>query len=149
MAASIDPEKQPFIPVVNDTIDKKARREQYAEKMEQKEVAEGLLDNPSVDAETQRVITMNYRALHQQIKDAGLYSCRYVEYLKESIRYVLLFAAFLYLLHAKWYLTSALFLGMFWVYIYILSHIYIIPIKRLPTSSNKLCSQPTTPATAA
>jgi delta8-fatty-acid desaturase len=83
--------------------------------MEQKEIAKGLLENPAVDPETQRGIILEYRALHQQFRDEGLYNCRYSEYAKESVRYSLLFAAFMYLLLAKWYLTSALFLGMFWV----------------------------------
>lgn len=83
--------------------------------MEQKEILEGLGDNPSVDAETQRAIIMDYRALHQQIKDDGLYKCHYSNYFKESLRYSFLFGLFLYLLYAKWYLTSAIVLGAFWV----------------------------------
>lgn len=65
--------------------------------------------------ETQRAILADYRALHEQIKAEGLYQCRYSEYAKESLRYGLLFSAFLYLLWCKWYLTSAMFLGLFWV----------------------------------
>lgn len=90
-------------------------RAKYTAELEAKEIAEGLRDNPSLDPETQRAITREYRALHEKVKDMGLYQCRYQEYGKELIRYSLLFGAFLYLLRAEWYLTSAIFLGMFWV----------------------------------
>jgi delta8-fatty-acid desaturase len=58
---------------------------------------------------------LEYRALHQQIKDEGLYQCRYSEYGKECIRYAAFFGAFLYLLHIQWYMSSAVMLGVFWV----------------------------------
>ena len=95
--------------------DKKAAREKYATDLEQKEVADGLAENPSVDPETQRAIVGEYRALHQRIKDDGLYNCPYIEYGKECLRYGFLFGTFIYLLCAKWYFTSAIFLGLFWV----------------------------------
>jgi delta8-fatty-acid desaturase len=56
-----------------------------------------------------------YRALHQKFKDQGLYKCNYSAYGWECLRYGTLFALFMYTLSAKWYLTSAVFLGMFWV----------------------------------
>lgn len=116
-----DPEKQPLLVVSPQTeeadcVDKRTvARERFATELEEKEIADGLRDNPAVDAETQRAIVLEYRALHQRIKDEGLYTCRYSAYAKESIRYAILFGLFLYLLHAKWYLTSALALGLFWV----------------------------------
>lgn len=76
---------------------------------------DGLRENPSVDTETQHQILLDYRELHEQIKAEGLYKCNYSAYGWESIRYATLFAAFAYLLYSKWYLTSALFLGLFWV----------------------------------
>jgi delta8-fatty-acid desaturase len=118
-----DPEKLPLIqsedevetPVISAAEEKKRYREQYAIEQEEREIEEGLRDNPSLDVETQKVIVQNYRALHQQFKDEGLYQCRYSEYAKESIRYGLLFAAFGGFLYIKWYMTSAVFLGLFWV----------------------------------
>jgi delta8-fatty-acid desaturase len=83
--------------------------------MEEKEIMEGLRENPSLDAETQQQIIMDYRALHEQIKAEGLYQCNYSAYGWESIRYGTLFTAFAFLLYSEWYLTSALFLGLFWV----------------------------------
>jgi delta8-fatty-acid desaturase len=88
---------------------------QYAIEQEEREVEEGIRDNPSLDIVTQKAIIDDYRALHQQFKDQGLYQCRYSEYGKESIRYGLLFVAFGYFLYIKWYMTSAVFLGLFWV----------------------------------
>lgn len=100
---------------ITDQEEKRRHREQYATEQEKLEIEEGIRENPSLDVETQKAIIEDYRALHQQIKDEGLYQCRYSEYAKESIRYALLFAAFAGLLYIKWYLTSAIFLGLFWV----------------------------------
>lgn len=109
-------EKQPIVVSSSDPGSaQKQYREKYAVQLEEQEIAEGLANNPSVDAETQRIIVHEYRALHQQIKDEGLYKCHYINYDKECIRYGLLFAAFMYLLHIKYYLTSSIFLGLFWV----------------------------------
>lgn len=105
---------------------------------------EGMRENPSLDAETQQQILLDYRALHEQIKSEGLYQCNYREYGKECIRYALLFGAFAYLLHSEWYLTSAIFLGLYWV-----SHPIPSSKPSLMPSSNKPCSQRTMPATAA
>ncbi|KAL1610555.1 hypothetical protein SLS60_002224 [Paraconiothyrium brasiliense] len=99
-----------------------AARERYATDLEQKEIADGLRDNPSIDYDTQRAIALEYRGLHQRIKAEGLYACRYSEYAKESIRYAILFSSFLYLLHVEWYLTSALALGLFWQQIMFTAH---------------------------
>ncbi|KAF1973065.1 fatty acid/sphingolipid desaturase [Bimuria novae-zelandiae CBS 107.79] len=99
-----------------------AARERYATGLEQKETSDGLRNNPSIDVATQRAIVLEYRALHQRIKDEGLYTCRFGEYAKESVRYAFLFGLFLYLLHTKWYLTSALALGLFWQQIMFTAH---------------------------
>lgn len=118
----VDPEKHPLLPSTPSELDpkdcessKEAARQRYASELEANEIAEGLRDNPSIRVETQQAITSEYRALHQRIKDEGLYACRYSEYAKESIRYAILFGVFLYLIHIEWYLTSALALGLFWV----------------------------------
>ena len=81
----------------------------------QKEIDQCIRDYPSLDANTQLEITKKYQALHQRVKDEGFYDCRYSEYGKELIRYSIIFAAFFSLLRAEWYLTSACFLGLFWV----------------------------------
>ena len=90
-------------------------RVEYTSAVEQKEIADGLASVPSVDNETQLAIALEFRALHERIQSEGFYECRYSEYGKEMIRYLLLFSAFIFLLRAEWYLTSACFLGMFWV----------------------------------
>lgn len=122
-----DPEKQnllPASPLANhfSATSKESLREQYVADLEEKEIQDGIADNPSLDPETQQAILEDYRALHEQIKAQGLYQCRYSEYGKESIRYGILFSAFAYLLYAKWYLTSAMFLGMFWQQIMFTAH---------------------------
>jgi delta8-fatty-acid desaturase len=81
----------------------------------QQGVDQGVRDYPSVDPIVQQGIINRYQALHQQIRDEGLYSCRYIEYGKEMIRYTSLFIGFLTALYFEWYMTSAVMLGLFWV----------------------------------
>ena len=87
----------------------------YTSSAVQEAIDNDIRDNPSLDAETQREITLKYQILHQRVKDEGFYDCHYIEYGKEIIRYTLLFSIFLACLRAEWYLTSACFLGLFWV----------------------------------
>ncbi|KAL6898654.1 fatty acid desaturase domain-containing protein [Trichoderma evansii] len=95
---------------------------QYTDWAVQQGVEEGLRDYPSVDPIVQQGIVNRYRALHQQIRDEGLYSCRYIEYGKEMIRYTSLFIGFLIALRYEWYMTSAVMLGLFWHQIMFTAH---------------------------
>lgn len=70
---------------------------------------------PSVNPEVQRDIARKYQRLHQRIHDEGLYNCPYIEYGKEMCRYTTLFALFAVTFYHQWYITSAVFLGLFWV----------------------------------
>lgn len=70
---------------------------------------------PSVDPVVQQNIIRRYQVLHQRVHDEGFYRCRYLEYGKEMVRYTVLFLAFLTSLGLEWYMTSAIFLGLFWV----------------------------------
>lgn len=88
---------------------------EYTDWAVQQGVEEGLRDYPSIDPIVQQGIVNKYRALHQQIRDEGLYSCRFIEYGKEMMRYTSLFVGFLTALHYEWYMTSAVLLGLFWV----------------------------------
>lgn len=94
---------------------KNLSREAYTAALEKKEIADGIRDYPSLDNATQQAIRAEYEILHQRIKDQGLYKCPYSAYGMEMIRYSALFCTFLYLLHVKWYITSSVFLGLFWV----------------------------------
>lgn len=87
----------------------------YTLSAEQEEIDNDIRDNPSLDADTQRIITVKYQQLHQRVKDERFYDCRYFEYGKEVLRYTVLFTLFISCLRAEWYLTSAAFLGLFWV----------------------------------
>ena len=87
----------------------------YTAKQIQKEINKDLRDYPPLDAKTQGSITLKYQALHQRVKDEGFYDCHYIEYGKELVRYTILFTIFITFLRSEWYLTSAAFLGLFWV----------------------------------
>jgi delta8-fatty-acid desaturase len=110
-----DSEKQPLVQEAYTYDPSEHSRASYIEALENKEIADGISGFPSVDPETQLAITLEYRALHQRVKDQGLYQCRYSEYGKELIRCALIFGVFISLLRAEWYLTSSIFLGIFWV----------------------------------
>ena len=69
-------------------------RVDYTSSAVQKAIDDNVRDNPSLDAKTQRAITLKYQLLHQRVKDEGFY---------------------LAFLRTEWYLTSACFLGLFWV----------------------------------
>ncbi|RFU76427.1 fatty acid desaturase [Trichoderma arundinaceum] len=88
---------------------------QYTDWAVQQGIEKGLRDYPSLDPIVQQGIVDRYRTLHQQIRDEGLYSCRYTEYGKEMVRYTSLFIGFLIALHHGWYMTSAVLLGLFWI----------------------------------
>ncbi|RSM04660.1 hypothetical protein CDV31_009985 [Fusarium ambrosium] len=77
---------------------------------------------PSVNPEVQRDIARKYQRLHQRIHDEGLYNCPYIEYGKEMIRYTTLFTLFAVLFYHQWYITSAVFLGLFWHQIMFTAH---------------------------
>lgn len=93
----------------------KLSREAYTASMEQKEIAEMIRSYPALDQETQDAIRVEYRALHKLIKEQGLYTCHYSDYGRECVRYAVIFSAFLFFLHLKWYIPSACCLGLFWV----------------------------------
>lgn len=100
---------------VNVANEKKSHRVRFSIEQEEMEVQEGISENPSLDAETQNAILMDYRKLHDQFKAEGLYQCNYTAYAWELLRYCFLFAVFAYLLYVKWYILSSVFLGLFWV----------------------------------
>lgn len=81
----------------------------------EREIQNDLSIYPSLDPLVQEEIARKYQILHQQITDAGLYDCPYIDYAKEMARYTLLFTTFAVLVSYGWYLTSAIFLGLFWV----------------------------------
>ncbi|SMR51701.1 unnamed protein product [Zymoseptoria tritici ST99CH_3D1] len=88
----------------------------------EKEIAADVAKYPSLDAATQRNITLRFRALHQRVLDEGYYDCRYIEYGKEMARYCTLFALFIFFLKMEYYTVSACFLGLWWHQIMFTAH---------------------------
>ncbi|MCJ1289202.1 hypothetical protein MMC34_000734 [Xylographa carneopallida] len=86
----------------------------YMDAYTQHEIDLDIDKYPSLDADTQTDIVQKYRALHDRIRNEGLFECSYRSYFIELCRYTLLFSTFLFLLHHSYYLTSSLFLGAFW-----------------------------------
>ena len=81
-----------------------------------------LSEYPSLDPESQRNISINFRKLHQKIRESGLYVCDLSKYSSEVVRYVMLFSLFILTLRYEWYITSAVFLGLFWHQIMFVAH---------------------------
>ncbi|KAK3321297.1 fatty acid desaturase [Cercophora scortea] len=88
----------------------------------QQEIDGDVVDYPSLDVDVQQDIVRKYRILHQKVKDGGHYDCRYLEYGKEMVRYSTLFMLFVVFCRYEWYMTSAVFLGMFWHQIMFSAH---------------------------
>jgi sphingolipid 8-(E)-desaturase len=78
------------------------------------EISSDLLKYPSLDPTTQDEIITKYRALEQQVRSAGLFECPYSAYAVECVRYLALFAAFLYFLRTQYFFFSAVSLGLLW-----------------------------------
>jgi delta8-fatty-acid desaturase len=69
---------------------------------------------PSLDPATQDNITQKYRELQERIRREGLYDCDYTSYGIECLRYGFFLCAFLFMLRAGWYVTSAVPLACLW-----------------------------------
>ena len=77
---------------------------------------EDLEPAPSgLSMKTEKLHSDAYRELHQRVKDAGLYQCRYVTgYGPEVVRYLLLAVVAAVCYSKGWLIPSAISLGLFW-----------------------------------
>ncbi|KXX77529.1 Delta(8)-fatty-acid desaturase [Madurella mycetomatis] len=94
----------------------------FVDWVENQEAHRDLAGYPSLDPAVQRDIAQKYRKLHQRLHDEGFYDCPYLEYAKEMARYTTLFALSMLALRHEWYMTSAVFLGLFWHQIMFTAH---------------------------
>ncbi|KAJ7071096.1 delta 8-sphingoloid desaturase protein, partial [Mycena amicta] len=84
-----------------------------------------ILEPPpsSLSSEDQSRHSAAYKQLHQRVRDAGLYNTRYIAgYGPDFVRYALLASISAYAYLNAWYLTSALFLGLFWQQLTFFAH---------------------------
>ncbi|EUC31855.1 hypothetical protein COCCADRAFT_6350 [Bipolaris zeicola 26-R-13] len=95
-------------------LDQKSPKMSLLDRRTQEELDLDKAKYPSVDFVTQDNITQKYRELQVRIKKEGLYECNYSAYGIECLRYGSFLAAFLFLLHAGWYITSAIPLACLW-----------------------------------
>ncbi|KAJ7092661.1 fatty acid desaturase-domain-containing protein [Mycena epipterygia] len=64
-----------------------------------------------------------YKILHNRVRDAGLYDTRYITgYGPEVLRYALLASLSAYAYSHAWFITSAVFLGLFWQQLTFVAH---------------------------
>ncbi|KAJ6575043.1 delta 8-sphingoloid desaturase protein [Mycena capillaripes] len=85
---------------------------------------EALEPAPStLSAEDQARHSAAYKVLHKRVRDAGLYDTRYITgYGPEVVRYTLLASLSAYAYWHSWFITSALFLGLFWQQLTFVAH---------------------------
>lgn len=70
---------------------------------------------PTLSATTEHKRAQSFRALHRQITQAGLYETRYITgYGPEVLRYLTLGVASYVAYQCRWFLLSAVFLGLLW-----------------------------------
>lgn len=86
----------------------------FLDRLTQQHITLDLDKYPLPEEETQTAIVEKYRALHQRIRDEGLYQCNYWAYGVECIRYFGAFIGMLAGIHFGWYKTAALSLGFMW-----------------------------------
>ncbi|KXJ84661.1 fatty acid desaturase-domain-containing protein [Microdochium bolleyi] len=104
----------------SDKID--INRLEYTDMLIAKEAEASRSAYPSLDTETQANIVEKYRALHERVRNEGFYDCNYSAYAREIARYVAFMAASMTALQYGWYMTSAVFLGVFWHQIMFSAH---------------------------
>lgn len=113
--ASPHPQSSVRDPACEDAVDVRQSPSEYTDWTVQQGVDQDLRDYPSLDHAVQLSITHKYRLLHQKVRDQGLYECHISEYGKEVARYLSLLLVSVVALRHEWYMTSAVFLGLFWV----------------------------------
>lgn len=96
-------------------------RLEYTDMLIAKEAQASRSAYPPLDTETQAKIVEKYRALHERVRNEGFYDCNYSAYDWDIARYVSFGAASMTALHYGWYMTSAVFLGLFWVSLFAIS----------------------------
>ncbi|KAI1185126.1 fatty acid desaturase-domain-containing protein [Nemania serpens] len=112
--ASPHPQSSVRDPACEDAVDVRQSPSEYTDWTVQQGVDQDLRDYPSLDHAVQLSITHKYRLLHQKVRDQGLYECHISEYGKEVARYLSLLLVSVVALRHEWYMTSAVFLGLFW-----------------------------------
>lgn len=86
----------------------------YLDAITREHISLDLEKYPKPEPETQAAILAKYRALHQRVRDEGLYRCHPWAYAAECCRYVSLFAIMLVCLRWNQYALGGLFLGFMW-----------------------------------
>lgn len=89
-------------------------RNKFVDQVRSEELQNDLERYPSLEPKTQDFIIKEFRKLHQQMKDLNMFQCNYWGYFREFCRISLLTTISFYLLNKKWYMLSAMFLGLAW-----------------------------------
>lgn len=85
-------------------------------------VKNDLKNIPPLDYETQRELARKYKQLHQEVIDANLYECPYIQYFYQFCINLSLALYCLVFYHTEHYFISAVFLGFFWQQLVFIAH---------------------------
>lgn len=85
-------------------------------------VRNDLHDIPPLDYKTQRYLSEKYNELHQQLLDAKLFDCPYIEYFHQFCINLTLGLWSAIFFKTNHYFLSALFLGLFWQQLVFIAH---------------------------
>ena len=108
--------KEILFPIITEDIKKKVIRDpkilmnNYDNELSQNDV----MQLPSLDYKTQRLLRDKYVTIHEDIIRMGLYDCNYWDYVREVVKIGSLFLYSLSFLKLNHLFLSALFMGMAW-----------------------------------
>jgi delta8-fatty-acid desaturase len=94
----------------------------FIDGLTRQEIAFDLGKYPPLDPDTQATIIRKYRELGVQLRERGLFECRYYKYGIELSRCSVLFGLSMFFLHRGQYYVSAAFLGCFWHQLVFMAH---------------------------
>ncbi|BFZ56261.1 hypothetical protein PYCC9005_003305 [Savitreella phatthalungensis] len=81
---------------------------------EEAQVRRDLEIYPSLDTQTQAAIQQKYLQLGERLEREGFYRCYASDYGREAMRWLFLAACSALLYRSGWFLSSSIFLGLFW-----------------------------------
>lgn len=111
--------KDLLFPQVKDVVvDPKELMRQFDDQLTRRD----LYDLPALDYKTQNDIRAKYNELHARVIKKGLYKCHYSDYVREIVKISSLFLYSFSFLKLKYYVLSAIFIGMAWQQMTFIAH---------------------------
>lgn len=97
-------------------------RDQFIDEYESAELKRDLERYPSLDNATQENVIKEFRALHDHMKELGMFQCNYWGYFREACRISLLSYLSYFFFIRNWLFVSAVCLGLAWHQLTFIAH---------------------------